>query len=604
MKNKINTYIARLGFTLLFLFLFTTQLYPQKAPDISGLSFPEVELGIPSSLYQLNNDVSVKGISKTEAIKQRGMISNSKGEVNIIVKNTVGSKHFSEAGMPSEGASYDSYWRNLASIYIDPSEIISFSKSLPAGFIIKEVYPPALENEGPSHTKSDTYAAAGAGGEGLTIAVIDGGYSRYFDAFDAGELPVTALGWDLTGFGLFSGTEHGTACFETVFDHAADAQYLIFKIQNPVHTGQAVDTCIARGVNIITHSITYLNMGWDDDSGEACEVVSHATDNDILFFTAAGNYGNTHWKGQYNDQDNDDWHEWSDNDQSNGVWVSDNRQIRLALQWNTVPGVTNLNLFLTDIDSNILASSTSGGNTFESITWVNSSAADVAVYMWVSKASGDAEPNFQIYAKGVAGPFEHIITEGSVRSPANSLEPNCVTVGAVHIDNYETGVIENYSSQGPTNSGNIAPNVTGPTGSTTIAYGGEFSGTSCSTPNVAGTAACIWSDNLDLSPTAIRYLLLEQAEVYKDWGDNGYDNTFGRGGVEVLPFADNTLWVDRRYGNIFANNNAPYYKVEDAMNAVTSGGRLVFLGQNYSENFLFQKNVLIQSLKFNATIGN
>ena len=61
-------------------------------------------------------------------------------------------------------------------------------------------------------TGSATYAA-GPGGQGRTIAIVDAGFDRLTEAQAAGAAPaVTAFSYDGE---LEEGTKHGTACLET-----------------------------------------------------------------------------------------------------------------------------------------------------------------------------------------------------------------------------------------------------------------------------------------------------------------------------------------------------------------------------------------------------
>ncbi len=610
MKVIIYRYKIKFMVMIAFCTVITSGLYCQNPPDLSGKSYPEKELNIPSALYQLYVEVSEKGISANEAIQRKGLIGNNRGEVNIIIENLNGDKPIDSSFIKDRGATYDTYWRNLVSLYIKPELIVNLSENLPEGFRIQAVIPSGIEDEGPGLTGSDSYAQAGADGTGIKVAIIDHGYDSLTEVRNAGLVPQNYHAWDFTGTGLQNTARHGTGCFETFYDHAPGASYYIFKIKrNSVSLAQAVDSCIAHGVNIISHSLSSPNQGWEDGSGTACAAVKNATDNDILFFTAAGNYGIRHWRGAFSDQNNDSWHEWSVGDQSNSIVVPAEESISLALQWDLAPGSTDLDLYLTDGGELTLASSTSGGTTYEFLSWENTGPANQTVFIFINKQAGANDPDFQIFVRGVGGPLEHFTSAGSIISPANSLEANCISVGAVKTNLYSvppntSGIIEFYSSQGPTNSGNLAPDVVAPTGTTTLTYGGSFFGTSCATPNMAGTAACLWSSDMLLSPSAIRYILLEMANVYKDWGDPGHDNIYGRGGIKLLPYTENTLWLDRRYCNDWGVRSDPFYFVQDALDAAVQGGRLVFFGQQYPEPVILDKNLIIISLKYNAILGN
>jgi subtilisin family serine protease len=100
-------------------------------------------------------------------------------------------------------------------------------------------------------------------------------------------------------------------------------------------------------------------------------------------------------------------------------------------------------------------------------------------------------------------------------------------VGAVnHLD----GIIEPYSSQGPTNNGKLAPHVVGPDGVTTLALDGKpFFGTSATTPYVAGLAALILENNPGTSPEQLLTLIQQNADRALFSIQNEYDYALGYG---------------------------------------------------------------------------
>ena len=73
----------------------------------------------------------------------------------------------------------------------------------------------------------------------------------------------------------------------------------------------------------------------------------------------------------------------------------------------------------------------------------------------------------------------------------------------------------------------------------------------------------------------------EQADLWRDWNGSGNDNTYGRGGVQLVDYAYGTRWLARSYGNVSNSASAPYYTVQAAHDAVPTGGRLLMLGGGY-----------------------
>ena len=105
-----------------------------------------------------------------------------------------------------------------------------------------------------------------------------------------------------------------------------------------------------------------------------------------------------------------------------------------------------------------------------------------------------------------------------------------MSVGAVHWDEYNRGVVADYSSRGPTTDGRFKPDLVAPSGVSTVSYGESeffygYTGTSAAAPHVAGAAALIKSANPSYSRTQLWDALIEATVDIGDWGrdnDSGY----------------------------------------------------------------------------------
>jgi hypothetical protein len=148
------------------------------------------------------------------------------------------------------------------------------------------------------------------------------------------------------------------------------------------------------------------------------------------------------------------------------------------------------------------------------------------------------------------------------------------------------------------------PDVVGPTDTYTVAKGDLFGGTSGATPNAAGAATAFWSSQPLFTAEAVRHLLFEKAAIFKDWGDAGIDNTFGHGGVKLHTYHADTVWVDRRLNNTTGLASLPYYHVSDAQQDAVAGGRVVYLGQDYPEPLTLDKELLHESIGYDAVLGD
>ena len=164
-----------------------------------------------------------------------------------------------------------------------------------------------------------------------------------------------------------------------------------------------------------------------------------------------------------------------------------------------------------------------------------------------------------------------------------------------------SGILASYSSRGPTNGGNQAPDICSPTGTTTVAYGGAFGGTSCATPNAAGTAAAFWSGHPFLSASGVRRILFAKAEIYKDWGASGDDNLYGRGGVFLFDYHIDNRYILSAAGNTASAPTLPYYSIEDVDNdaVVPENLRVYYLDKDATApgtSIIINKPMLYRSL--------
>lgn len=609
MKFKTHALVLLFSFSLLLL---AGNVSAQQAPQ----QLPKREMPQDLPMHSVLHDLALAVINQQASVLQSadntvalvekiGLRANPEGKVNVEIVNRHGQSPIAANLVNRFDGVVDATWHHRASAWLPPEQLINLAQALPKGFYMERANVPVPNNEGPQVMRSDAYRNGGADGRGLQIAIIDIGFANLANAQASGAAPANPTVVDYVG-----GTDnevHGTACLETVFDHAPGADYFLYRIGNTTHLGDAIDDAIANGVDIISHSLGWFNTGWDDNSGDVCSAVQNATTHGILFFTSAGNYAQKHWQGAFKDSDSDTWHDWVNGDEGLNVEVPNNGEVTFYLSWNRAGDVFDFDLVLTDLNLNILDESDNRGDDFEAVYWRNTTGMRDTVLVFVQRLSG-GNTEIELFEIDNGRWLEHILADGSTVSPANSTELNCISVGAVYRTRFDStngvhGIITDYSSIGPTNSGKIAPNVCGPTGTTTIAYGGEFHGTSASAPNVAGAAAAFWSSIPQLSANGVRYLLLEQAGIFKDWGSTGFDNTYGRGGVSLHTFHANTVWVDGRVFNIFGNPALPFRFLSHAQARAVEGGRVVFLGQRYNEPITLSKRLLYESIGWPAIIG-
>ncbi len=455
---------------------------------------------------------------------------------------------------------------NRTSAWVRLDRLLETARALPPDHQMEAAILPIGDNQGPGIMNSDSYSTAGTG---MLVAIIDSGFDSLTEARAAGTAPTAAntTAYDYPGGGIQTVTQHGTGCLETVFDHVPNAQYNIYKVATTSDLGTAVNQCIANGVDVISHSVSWYNLGWADDSGAACTAANNASNNGILFFNSAGNRHGQHWEGAFNNSDSDNWHNWvGTSDEQNAFTLGGGRSVNIRMQWNSASSNDHYDLYLYTTSTTLVASSTNTNN-FESISYTNTGASTQNLFLAVFKNT-TSPPTFEVFIYGSPSNLEYFTDSGSTTSPSNALGSNVISVGAVPRTSYEdpagtAGIEASYSSRGPTNSGNQAPDLCAPTNTSTVAYAGAFGGTSCATPNAAGTAAAFWSGHPALNATGVRRILFAKADLYKDWGTSGIDNIFGRGGVYLHDYHSLNRYVLKSAGNTTSLSTLPYYSIGD-----------------------------------------
>jgi hypothetical protein len=564
------------------LFPFAALLGQQSWERLISAKMPD--LPMDCALYQIASyGQADREDALRKAIGMNLIVKEDRFYVELVKGESVEDK-MDETYLRSLPAELTTRWKNRASAWVSLDQLLPLAQNLAADYHLHAVYYPHHDNQGPGQMTSDSYIANGLDGSGINVAIFDGGFDSLTEAraqMAAPQAGNTTV-YNNTGNPLESDGRHGTGCVESVFDHAPGANYFICKIYSVSDMGDAVDWCIDQGVDVISHSLSRYNLGWNDNSGGACAAVQDATNAGMLFFTSAGNRNGTHWQGNWSDPDGDDNHNWTATDEANNFTVVDDGSVSIYLQWDASPGTDCYDLFLFDDATDaVLASSTSGSN-YESIGWTNTSGATMNVYLAVVDGGASSNPEFEIFNHdNGAGNFQYSSTQGSTTSPSNSTQPNCISVAAVPWINYSSpagsNVIAGYSSRGPSNDGAMAPDIASTTNTTTVAYNGGFGGTSCATPNAAGLAAAFWSAHPGVSADGIRAILFRKAQLYNDWGASGPDNTYGNGGLELYDFVPNTVYI-HSYSPAQPANQQPYPGPQEANDHEPDDAHAVFLG--------------------------
>ncbi|MYK39648.1 MAG: S8 family serine peptidase [Gemmatimonadetes bacterium] len=373
--------------------------------------------------------------------------------------------------------------------------------------------------------------ATGAKGQGVKVAIIDGGF-KGADKLPE-DIPVRRWFRDYTGTGIYAGTDaHGTACAEIIHDVAPEAELYLYKVADIVDLENAKDRCIQNGVAIVNYSATWVGEGFGDGRGLICDIVNDAADNGILWVNAVGNYAQKHYAGFWHDSDADNRHNFAAGDDAVNFVAEIGNAIRVTLTWDDWPTTTadyDLYLYHQDASGNIEEVSKStdvqgedGGAPVEFIEYFAERAGTYGISV---VRVGEAEPK-KLRVWSWHHDIEYPVPTGSLGIPSDAR--GALSVGAIHRDQWDLGTVASYSSRGPTADGRIKPDLVAPSGVTTASYGADklFGGTSAATPHVAGAAALLKSANPALSRDDLWQALVE-ATV--DVGAPGKDDSTGYG---------------------------------------------------------------------------
>jgi len=423
-------------------------------------------------------------------------------------------------------------------------------------------------------------------GTGVTVGVISDGVGGLTAARASGDLPPsvdTATCNVVPGDPAASGAE-GTAMLEIVHDVAPGAALMFgnFGFATALDFSAAV-SCLAANADVVVDDIGFLGVGPYDGSSAVSANTAAALNGDGPvrgYYTSAGNWGTTHYAGAYADSGAmfsaglDIWrlHEFAAGgpfsvihaglaaapSDFNRVLLGPGGAVSIIVQWDDPWGAStnDYDVFAGDgVAVDVCSAAPQHGADsvpVEACTLINNSPAETPVDIFIGNFNNTAAPRtFDVFiicnACADAGNGNSLDFATAASSIANQADAggdpvSVTTVGAVH--HASPGVIEPFSSQGPTADGRLKPELVGPDGGCVTGSGGfksgnpacqsrgrSFFGTSAAAPHVAGVAALLLGCDGSLGREELRDLLLANAV---DLGDAGADNVFGHGRVDAF----------------------------------------------------------------------
>ncbi len=494
-------------------------------------SHPRIEPGL------VQNSAAI--IVPQEILSQSGVLSDDEDRLLVMIEHDREAEALSELLNELGGRLQGTYEQLLAS-WIPRDRLIQVAELPGVRYVRRPHFPvplatdgPRLPTEGVVLLGASRFHATGVFGQGVTVGVIDIGFGGLTNAYRASEISPDAVlrTRDYTGDGIEKGGVHGTGVAQIVHNMAPKAGLHLARIGNEVQLAMAVQDCIDYEVDVIVHAVGWVNTNFGDGTGVIADIVRRAADAGILWVNAAGNHAQQHWIGEAYGTSGE-WVELAPGIHELELTVEMPSLIQVALTWDEWPHArTDLDLFLLDIEGQKVASS-------QGVQQGNAPPTEYLAY-WADRGEysvrvrwekGQEPVRLEIFS--MAHELTPNAPEMSILAPGNV--DKVLTVGAIALDNWNTGPQQPYSSQGPTNDGRLKPNITGPDGVTNFAYP-QFWGTSAAAPHVGGAAALLLSQatrsDMTLTQEEITSILNRWAV---EMGEPGPDTVYGHGRLRLF----------------------------------------------------------------------
>ncbi len=368
---------------------------------------------------------------------------------------------------------------------------------------------------------ADRWHAAGRRGKGVTVAVLDSGFSGY-RAHLGEALPrrVGVRSFRDDGNLEAKDSQHGILCGEAVHAIAPDAR-LLFANWEPNHPGQfleAVRWAVGQGAQVLTCSI--IMPTWSDGEGGgpvhaalARLLGDGSRPGDVLFVACAGNTAERHWGGPFADAGRG-WHDWGEGKIDNPLrpWNAGRVSVELCAEEDL-----DLELCVHDRTAGREAGRCPVRRGDYRCAVVRFHPEPGHGYAVRVRAAGPRTGRFHLFVLGGALGLPR--PAGSIPFPGDGAA--VVTVGAVDAD----GCRARYSSCGP-NSPRPKPDLVAAVPLASRFRARPFSGTSAAAPQAAGLAALLWAEHPGWTAGRVRRALRAAA---RDLGPPGHDGETGHG---------------------------------------------------------------------------
>ena len=401
----------------------------------------------------------------------------------------------------------------------------------------------SVTTEGLASTGTTAWQLLGHRGRGVKVGVIDGSFADYPARQAGGDLPPSVTAVDFCSGNLLTPADdgaHGTAVAEIVYDMAPEASLFLICIGDGLSALQsAVNYAKAQGIRVINFSAGYPGSSRGDGRGgpgTAEWIVADAVSSGITWVNAAGNQAQRHWSGTFTSSPGGQWEQFAPGVDRQAFRLPYPNEVCAFLKWDEWPAASSdYDIFLFGADPVTPVSGSDrpsvGASPREGFCYANLNPAESIFRLGIWRASGTGLPRIDLFIS--SSQLDRPVPSGSIVEPATV--ESVITVGAAC---WQTGLIDVYSSRGPTIDGRLKPDIVGPSEVSTATYGAAsgcsstvgFPGTSSSAPHVAGAAALVLEANPTFTPAQVRSFLMASAT---DAGAPGADNDYGSGLLRV-----------------------------------------------------------------------
>ena len=448
--------------------------------------------------------------------------------------------------------------RNIGDDYVEayvPVALLAEASEQPNVVRVQAIVPPqpagkgSVISQGVTAHAANAWHTAGYTGQNVKVGIIDGGFEG-FSALMGSELPANVTARCYTDIGVFTSNladcetdgTHGTAVSETLLDIAPDATLYI---ANPISRGDdqsTVEWLLSQDVDVINFSASWEWDGPGDGtspySNSPLRYVDTAVSGGAIWANSAANEADATWFGAFSSPDFDNWLNFTATAELNRVELEAGERFTAQLRWEGSWQAADIDLDLylyhdSDLSDPIASSldyqlGVTGDVPFERISYTPEASGIYYLAVW--RAAGNV-PSWLQLQSFTSQPLQFYTESGSIGNPAESTNPGLLAVGAASY--WDVNTIASYSSRGPTPDGRIKPDIVGADCAATSTDGAGFtvttgqrcwfSGTSQSSPHIAGLAALVKQRFPDYTPAQIANYLKSNVEPRgavpnNDWG--------------------------------------------------------------------------------------